>query len=182
VWPWIGGCVVLLLIIIGSFSGGNKDTGSSSASSAESTTARALTTTGSAPPPMPGIGQEARDGKFAFTVTGVATSKTAGNPCNQFEQTTAQGVYVIVSMTGQNIGNRSRPFFATNQTLKDTTGRQFPADSSADMWINQGIQTDINLGNQVNAKAAFDVPTGMQPSAIELHDSMFSGGASVRLS
>jgi hypothetical protein len=131
---------------------------------------------------MPGIDQEARDGKFAFTVTGVETAKTAGNPSNQFEQTTAQGVYVIVSMTVRNVGNQSQSFFAANQKLKDTAGRQFSADSSADMWINQEIQTDINPGNQVNAKVAFDVPTGTQPSEIELHDSMFSGGTPVRLS
>ncbi len=50
------------------------------------------------------------------------------------------------------------------------------------MWINKAIQTDINTGNRVEAKVAFDVPEGTQPSTIELHDSAFSGGVKVRLS
>lgn len=55
-------------------------------------------------------------------------------------------------------------------------------DGGADLWMNEGIQTDINPGNQVNVKVAFDVPNGTQPSEIELHDSAFSGGVTVRLS
>ncbi|MES3637228.1 DUF4352 domain-containing protein [Mycobacterium intracellulare] len=131
---------------------------------------------------MPGIGQEARDGKFGFTVTGMNTAKTTGDPSNPYEQATAQGFYVIVSMTVQNTGDRAQSFFATNQKLIDSAGRQYSPDSNADMWLNKAIQTDINPGNQVQAKVAFDVPEGTQPSTIELHDSMFSGGVKVRLS
>lgn len=131
---------------------------------------------------MAGVGQEARDGKFAFTVTGVETAKTTGDQSNPYEQATAQGEYVIVSMTVQNIGDRSQSFFASNQKLIDSAGRQYSADSRADMWINKEIQSDINPGNHVQAKVAFDVPAGTQPSTIELHDSMFSGGVKVRLS
>ncbi|WP_245845710.1 DUF4352 domain-containing protein [Mycobacterium arosiense] len=89
---------------------------------------------------------------------------------------------MIVSMTVQNIGDRAQSFFATNQKLIDSAGRQYSADSRADMWINKEIQSDINPGNHIQAKVAFDVPAGTQPSTIELHDSMFSGGVKVRLS
>lgn len=73
-------------------------------------------------------------------------------------------------------------FETISETLIDGAGRQYSPDSSADMWINEAILTDINPGNQVQAKAAFDVPAGTQPSAIELHDSAFSGGVKIRLS
>ncbi len=89
---------------------------------------------------------------------------------------------MIVSMTVENIGDRSQSFFAANQKLIDSAGRQYSPDSNADMWINQAIQTDINPGNQVQAKVSFDVPEGAQPATIELHDSAFSGGVKVRLS
>ncbi len=131
---------------------------------------------------MAGIGQEARDGKFAFTVTGMDMAKTTGDPSNPYEQATAQGVYVIVSMTVESIRDRSQSFFAANQKLTDSAGRQYSPDSKADIWINKAIQTDINPGNRIEAKVAFDVPEGTQPSTIELHDFAFSGGVKVRLS
>jgi hypothetical protein len=121
------------------------------------------------------MNQEVRDGKFAFTVTGLETAKTTGDPSNPFMQTSAQGTYVIVSMTVQNIGNEAQSFFAANQKLIDSAGREYSPDSQADMWLNKQIQTDINPGNSVQAKVAFDVPPGTVPSTIELHDSMFLG-------
>jgi hypothetical protein len=176
----VGG-VVLLLIIIGSV-GGKEDNKSASSTSSQTSTTRAYTTTSSAPPPMAGMNQEVRDGKFAFTVTGVETANTTGDPSNSFMQATAQGTYVIVSMTVHNIGNESQSFFAANQKLFDSAGREYSPDSQADMWRNKQIQTDINPGNSVQAKVAFDVPPGTQPTTIQLHDSMFSGGVKVSLS
>lgn len=175
VWPWIVG-VVLALFLIGAVSGHSSESGTSSTSASHTPTTAKVSAS------IAGVGQEARDGKFAFTVTGVETAKTTGDPSNPYEQATAQGEYVIVSMTVQNIGDRSQSFFAANQKLIDSAGRQYSADSRADMWINNEIQSDINPGNHVQAKVAFDVPAGTQPSTIELHDSMFSGGVKVRLS
>ena len=40
---------------------------------------------------------------------------------------------------------------------------------------------DINPGNSIQVELAFDVPPGTNPAELELHDSMFSGGISVRL-
>lgn len=177
---------MLLLILISAFSGGGQDNASSSGQNSSSSQVPPATNTVSPATetvaPMAGIGQEARDGKFAFTVTGMDTAKTTGDPSNPYEQTTAQGVYVIVSMTIQNIGDRSQSFFATNQKLIGSADRQYSPDDQADFWLNKDIETDINPGNQVQAKVAFDVPEGTQPSAIELHDSVFSGGVKVRLS
>ena len=39
----------------------------------------------------------------------------------------------------------------------------------------------INPGNAVDTAVVFDVPQGVQPAAIELHESMLSGGATVEL-
>jgi hypothetical protein len=48
------------------------------------------------------------------------------------------------------------------------------------MWMNSGTG-DINPGNSIQVQAAFDVPPGTQPAELEVHDSMFSGGAKVGL-
>ena len=44
-------------------------------------------------------------------------------------------------------------------------------------WFN-----DINPGNTVHGKIAFDMPTGDKAIKIELHDSMFSDGVTAKLS
>ena len=110
----VGGCAACVAVI-----GGHNSSPTSSPSSAARDTPR---TTSAAPPP--GIGQEARDGKFAFTVTGVETLKTMSD---EFETKTAQGVYAVVSMTVRNTGNQPQSFFGIDQKLKDAAGREFAA-------------------------------------------------------
>ena len=115
--------------------------------------------------------------------TGVESSKTVGD-------TVGEPIHAVNRpgrLCGRvdaviNIGNESQSFFAANQKLMDTAGREHSPDSKADMWIDKAILTDINPGNQIEARVAFDVPQGTQPSAMELHDSMFSGGVKVSLS
>src|SRR5271168_3880007 len=67
-----------------------------------------------------GMGQEALDGKFAFIVTNVDTSRTFGDK-------PAQGVYVIVSMAVGNVGTEAQLFDMAAPRLKDSTGRQYSA-------------------------------------------------------
>ncbi len=132
------------------------------------------------PPPIATIGQEVRDGQFAFTVTSVDRSKTAGDLSNQFEIVTAQGEFLNVHMTVTNTGNHAQTFFATNQKLK-ISGRAYDANSSAAMWT-QALNVTINPGNSIQAVVSFDVPPGSNGGTIQLHDSVFSGGVEVTLS
>ncbi|KZS61098.1 hypothetical protein A4G27_16555 [Mycobacterium kansasii] len=122
---------------------------------------------------MPGIGQEVRDGKFAFTVTGVTRAPSVGT-------TQARGEFVIVTMTVKNTGAQPQDFFSSNQKLYDTAGRQFAADSMA--ISTDSMVINLNPGFDLNVKVPFDVPTGTTIATIELHDSAFSDGAKVRLS
>ncbi len=121
-----------------------------------------------------------RDGKFEFQVLGVTRAQQAGDLSNQFMIVEAQGEFIIVTMSVTNIGDQAQSYFGTNQKLVDTSGREYEANSSADMWANKGTG-DINPGNSIQVQAAFDVPPGTQPAELEVHDSMFSGGAKVRL-
>jgi hypothetical protein len=167
--------IIVVLIALGQ----NSDKQTSNAPS--SPTSGQAPASPAAMPTMSGIGQEARDGKFAFVVTSVDRSKTAGDPSNQFETVTAQGEFLNVHLTVSNIGDQSQSFFASNQKLQ-IGGNQFSAnDTAAAMWT-QSADVSINPGNSIQAVVSFDVPPDTTDNGvITLHDSAFSGGVKVSL-
>lgn len=129
-----------------------------------------------------GIGREYRDGKFAFTVTKV--KKGVKKVGNEYFGDKAQGQFVIVYVTVENIGDKAQTFISSNQTLIDTKGRKFEADPEAAVWTNQESKSffeQINPGNSVKGTLIYDVPRRTRLKAIELHDSLFSGGVTVPL-
>jgi len=129
----------------------------------------------------PGIGIAVRDGKFEFTVTSVETGvATVGD---EYLNAQAQGQFVLVHMTVTNIGDRAQMFDGSSQKLLDSAGREHSADSSAAIYLGDAnsFLTDVNPGNSVEGTVVFDVPADAVPTSIELHDSMFSGGAEVSL-
>jgi hypothetical protein len=46
---------------------------------------------------------------------------------------------------------------------------------------NESMVIDMKPGFKITVEVPFDVPTGTLPAAIELHDSVFTGGARVQL-
>jgi Domain of unknown function (DUF4352) len=122
--------------------------------------------------PTASLNEEVRDGKFAFTVTGV----NLGTPKIGYQS--AQGVFVVVDITVKNIGDVERSVYCQNQKLKDLAGRSY------DDAVNIGIGDDminINPGQQIHVRCAFDVPIGTLTGAIEVHDSAYSSGATVKV-
>ena len=129
-----------------------------------------------------GIGRPYRDGKFSFTVTKV--KKGVKKVGDQYFGDTAQGQFVIISVTVENIGDRARTFTFHNQTLIDTKDREFEADPEASLWTTEDSKSflqQINPGNSVKGQLIYDIPRGTKLKAIELHDSMWSGGVTVPL-
>lgn len=173
------GVIVALGVI--SRLGAGSDTADTSTATSGSVTAGSAQQAASAEPEA-GIGAEVRDGDFAFVVTGVEPGvKQLGKGA---WSTQAQGEFVLVRVTVTNIGTESTMFSGGNQKLLDAQGREFEADSgSAVMYVpdSESFLNKINPGNSVNATVVFDVPAGLAPTAIELHDSMFSGGVTVSL-
>lgn len=70
--------VLALFFVIAVLSNNDKQT-----SSGPSSTSGPAPSASAAAPTMAGIGQEVRDGKFAFVVNSIDRSKTAGNPDNE---------------------------------------------------------------------------------------------------
>ena len=152
-----------------SSSAGNGGTGSASGSSAPGSSA-------------PGIGSPVRDGKFQFTVTSVSHAHRIGG---SFLGQKAQGEFAILHVTVTNIGSEAQTLDDSSQYVFDSKGRKFSADSEADIVANNGNNSvflqDINPGNTVRGKIAFDLPQGDSAVKAELHDSAFSGGVTVGL-
>lgn len=109
-----------------------------------------------------GIGTPVRDGKFEFIVSKVDT-------------TDPQLIRVHIKVT--NIGDKAQHWSSGNQKLL-AGGKEFESD----MWESEGSSMDeLNPGLSASAVLAYKVPPGTVPDGIELHDSMFSQGATVTL-
>ncbi|MEC3920189.1 DUF4352 domain-containing protein [Nocardia sp. CDC160] len=127
-----------------------------------------------------GAGSEVRDGKFSFVVTQVDPPVDVVGT-DEFMRKEAQGEYVLVHVTVTNISNVAQTYFGENQKLIDDQAHIYSNDTMAELNLNKDIATQINPGNKLSVTIAFDVPKGTVPTAIEFHDSMFSGGARVAL-
>ncbi|GAA1075985.1 DUF4352 domain-containing protein [Tsukamurella spumae] len=177
-WPWIVLAVIAFIIVVSvATGGGNKDDAASTAGGTAAPTAAKTD------PKAAGLNAAVRDGKFEFVVTGVepGLSEVGDNP---YLAKKAQGQFVIVSMTVKNIGTKPQSFSPSSQKLKDTQGRTFESDSMAQIALGDSdvpVWDNINPGNTVQVKVVFDMPKDATPATIELHDSMFSGGAKVTL-
>ena len=82
-----------------------------------------------------------------------------------------------------NIGDKPQSYFGDNQKLIDVQGREYGASGEGDMYMNTEVAAlgEINPGNSIEVKAAFDVPPGATAATLQLHDSMFSDGVKVAL-
>jgi hypothetical protein len=183
----VGGFIVL--IIVAAALGGSKGggTGTSAGVSTNTGTGNGQASQSPAAAAVPGIGDKVRDGKFEFVVLRVSHRKSVGD--TQFGLgETAQGVFTVISLKVTNIGSQPQTLDDSAQYVYDAAGRKFSADSAADIdlagangqgntWLN-----DINPGNSVHGKIAFDMPVGDKAVKIELHDSIFSNGVTVKLS
>ena len=175
----IVGGVILLIIVAAALGGGNSGTSTNSGTSAAAAPAQAAA-------PAPGIGSKVRDGKFEFVITGISHAKSVGDTADGLGDT-AQGRYVILHIRVTNIGTEAQTLDDSSQYVYDASGRKFSADSSADIDLggvngqNSTLFEDINPGNTVHGRIAFDLPAGDKAVKAELHDSAFSDGVTVSL-
>ena len=182
-WPWIVGAFVALFVVTSVAGGGDEDEPTATAS-------RGADSGNAAPPVEPPAAEESsatmnvpvRDGKFEFVVTGVEAGLTSLGD-NPFLAEDAQGQFVIVTMTVTNIADEPKGLSPSNQKLIDAQGRSFSPDTAAALNLDSDVTfwDEINPGNTVTMPLVFDMPVDAVPSAIELHDSMFSGGVTVSL-
>lgn len=179
-WLWIVlGVLVVIGIIIGATSGGETAEDSADSSSSTSENGNKSDDKGK----TAGLNTPVRDGKFEFTVTGVESglSEVGDNP---YLTEQAQGQFVVVTLTVSNTGDKPQSFSPSEQKLKDSQGRTFESDSTAQIALGDtdiAVWDSINPGNSVDVKLVFDMPKDATAQSLELHDSMFSDGVTVNL-
>jgi len=177
----VGG-VILLIIVAAALGGGNSGTGTNTATG----TSNSQAAPAQAAAPAPGIDSKVRDGKFEFVITKVTHAKSVGDTSLGLGDT-AQGRYVILHIRVTNIGTEAQTLDDSAQYVYDAAGRKFSASTSADIdlgGVNGQSSTwfdDINPGNSVHGRIAFDLPAGDKAVKAELHDSAFSDGVTVKL-
>lgn len=131
-----------------------------------------------------GLNQWARDGKLAFKVTAIHCGQKSFKSDDGFQTDTAQGVFCVVSITIKNIGTQAQTPDDSAQFLYDTEGRQYTADSSADIDLNTSSIwqfTSLNPGLSISGTLYYDVPAGTHIASLQVHDSSFSDGATINL-
>ncbi|MBV8348235.1 MAG: DUF4352 domain-containing protein, partial [Mycolicibacterium sp.] len=125
------------------------------------------------------VGQEVRDGKFAFTVVSVEP------PQSTIGDDRPQGQFIVAHLHVKNVGNQEQTFFCSDQKLKDSTGKSYSSSDDAEQALYNATNpkgngnpliAEVNPGNAVDIACVYDLPMGTTPAAIELHDSNFSGG------
>jgi uncharacterized protein DUF4352 len=111
-------------------------------------------------------------GAFAFTVTDVELSQP------EIGNRTAEGTFVVVGITVRNIGDGPRSVYCQNQVLRDLSGRRYENGVTVD---GRDDMISVEPATTVNFRCAFDVPVGTLAGAVEVHDTAYAAGATVRV-
>lgn len=177
-FKWTGiGCgslvgILVLIGLIGALAGGNQSSTTAPAASPSSSapaTAKVGSQASTAPlrmsPPtvtpaaLPGLGQRVGSSNFAFTVTGARFFPDLGN----FSKTEPQGLFFVLTVTIENISNKSQRLNAWDLKLHDGQGRQYDTSSEGStallgtepepFWLGSTIQPGLSK----TVRVVFDV-------------------------
>jgi hypothetical protein len=146
-------------------------TSTSSATSSESSTTE---TTSESPTATPGLGDEATDGDFVFSVASTDSGDTITSPIDESVVKTANGEYFVVYLNVGNNGASPLTWLSVLQMLSDGT-QTFAPDVEASAALT-GSEITIDPGAQLEVALAFDVPIGTVPTTIQLHGDPGSAG------
>ena len=130
---------------------------------------------------VPGIGDPAGDGQFTFVVQSVACGESSIGSGLFAED--AQGEYCLVNMKVRNTGDVSQMMDSSNQFMF-IGNKEYAPSSDAVLALDESenfFLEEINPGNAVEGVMVFDIPKGGKPDRLELHDSLFSGGVTVKI-
>jgi hypothetical protein len=129
--------------------------------------------------PTPGLGGEATDGDFVFSVASTDRGDTVTSPINEYIEKTATGEFIVVYLNVGNTGTGPLTFLSTLQVLNTDTGTFVP-DDEASFYLGGGVVT-INPGEQLETAVAFDVPVGAAPVSILIHGQPVGPGVDLPL-
>lgn len=155
--------IFVLFFIVALLSGGDSTSDKGASSNIASDQVQENTTTSEAASEPTSeiykVGDKVVVGDRAYTITDVKTASSVGD---DFTKKEATGVYVIVTMTIENIGKESATMGTSDVKIIDSEGRTFESDTNA--WIalkNNILLKQIQPGLPVTGETIFDVPKGI---------------------
>lgn len=113
-------------------------------------------------------------GSFAYTIHGVSTSDTIGDPDTFGERATSGGTFLIIDFTIENLGKESTTVISDDFELLDPTGRKFTTSSDATtalLTVDKGkdfLLSELQPGLPVRTRTAFEIPRGAFVSGLAL--------------
>lgn len=117
------------------------------------------------------VGDRVVVGDIAYTVTNVRTTDSVGN---EYVNAKADGVFVIVDMTIENLGKESNTISSSYAKIVDSQGRTFESDTDAWAYLENNILLkQIQPGLPVKGQAIYDVPKGITCD-LQVTDSVWS--------
>jgi hypothetical protein len=135
-----------------------------------------------AAPERPGLNTPVRDGKFEFVVLSFSCGHTSVGAEWWTDQ--PQGQFCVAEMRVSNISTEPQRFADGVQKAIGPEGNVYAADTGAGVVANgngEAVWNVVNPGNALTVKVVWDIPTTASVATLELHDSGFSGGVTVRV-
>ena len=159
--------IFVLFFIVALLSGGDSTSDKGASGNIASDQVQENTTTSEAVPEAASvptaetykIGDKVVVGDRAYTITDVRTASSVGD---DFTKQTASGIFVIVTMTVENIGKESSTMSSSDAKIIDSEGRTFESDTEAWSALKENILLkQIQPGLPVTGQTIFDVPKGI---------------------
>lgn len=128
------------------------------------------------------MGQPVRDGNFQFTANHIRCGiQQIGTP-DAYQTPTGQ--FCVIDLTIKNVGAAPASFADTIQKAFAPNGDRFSANSAAGFYANPNpmiFMSDVNPGNQIQARIVYDIPVGSRIARLELHENPFTRGAVIKI-
>jgi hypothetical protein len=180
-----GGLVVLVIIIVAIAAAASSGSGGGSSAGSSGDGGSTGAASGSSAVSTPGPGQPAKDGDFAFVVTGRYCGRKAEREVYNDPAFTgrmpAGTRECIIKMTVTDDKGTAQTFFDSNQYAYGAAGHQFSADQNGVYLTGDKDDTQVNPGVTITALVPYNIPASDSITRMVLHDSELSFGVTVRV-
>lgn len=125
--------------------------------------------------------QAVQDGNLEFAVEDVRRQVSEIGDA-YFGTSPSAGSYTVVTLSVHNTSDEAVTFDGTYVMGLDSSGSRVPSDREAQYYANEdgsGMLTTLAPGVQIRTSIAFQVPESEKLVGVEVHDSVFSRGATI---
>lgn len=125
--------------------------------------------------------QSVQDGNLEFAVEDVRRDVSEIGDA-YFGTSPSAGSYTIVTLSVHNTSDEAVTFDGAYVMGMDSAGSRVPSDREAQYYANEdgsGMLTTLAPGVEIRTSIAFELPESDKLVGVEVHDSVFSRGATI---